>query len=177
MSAKIYSIPEQFKNTMPSCWDDKIDYQTAEKQWLEDLEDYVRDNYGVGKYIGRIIRFQVADGYAMYMVMSLTSKVKLIHLPLMDGYQSEFPHLMTIKAVKAKIDSEDKFEAHLNSWKSQTVGDVEAVLEKVAIKSDEPREGYMYIKWLNVKYLLPIYSAKHDYDHGIYKYLCNKFKV
>lgn len=172
MSATIYDIPEKFKKTIPNCFDCKGNYQELEKEWIGRLSNYIRDNYGSGQYIGRTLRFAVADGEAIYMVMR-TSPVQLIHLPLMDGYQCQFAHLMTAKEIKKQIDSNDKFQAYLDSWKSQTVGDVEDVLKAHGIKSDEPREGYQLVEWINVKYLIPTYDSKHGYDHGIYKYLCN----
>jgi len=174
MSATVYDIPEKFKKTLPNIFDDNDfeQYEKLEKEWIGRLSNYIRDNYGSGQYVGRTIRFPVADGEGIYMVMR-TSPVQLIHLPLMDGYQSEFAHLMTAKEVKKRIDASDRMTAYLNSWKSQTVGDVNKVIEAHGIKSDEPREGYQLVEWLNVKYLLPTYESKHGYDHGIYKYLCN----
>lgn len=60
-----------------------------------------------GQYIGEIITFNVADGYAEYMVASL-SPVELIHIPLGDAWQSENAHLMTAKAIKEKIEQQKK---------------------------------------------------------------------
>jgi len=57
------------------------------------------------KNVGEVIRFQVADGYAEYMVAS-TKPVELIHLPFWDCYQFEYAHLLTAKEIQGKIDQE-----------------------------------------------------------------------
>ncbi len=43
---------------------------------------------GTGTVPGRVVRFQVADGYALYFIVKvLKSKVQVAHIPLYDGYQ------------------------------------------------------------------------------------------
>ena len=186
MSAIIYGIPKEFKDTLPDIFQNYEKYEALEKQWLADLSDVIRADNGVGQYIGQTIKFPVADGQAVYMVKQLSPRVELIHLPLMDGYQFQYAHLMTATEIIKKITIEAELEAFLNSWRVQTVGDVDKVIEAHGISTTKMNKeeiktqlsnGFMFVKWHNIKYLLPIYSPDHNYDHGIYKYLCNEFKT
>lgn len=59
-----------------------------------------------GKHIGEILRFQVADGYAEYMVANL-SPVQLVHIPLGDAWEFEYAHLFTKKEVVSKIEQQE----------------------------------------------------------------------
>lgn len=104
MAAKIYSAPEAIKKP-------KLDfknmgkYREDEKTYRENLSKYLKRRKS-GDLIGKTIRFQVADGYAEYMVAGL-KPVELVHLDLMDGYQSEFAELLTAAKVKEMIEREE----------------------------------------------------------------------
>lgn len=60
-----------------------------------------------GEYVGALIRFGVADGYAVYRVKSLKPLV-LEHVPFGDAYQISVSHIRGLRVtdVKALIDSE-----------------------------------------------------------------------
>ena len=99
--AKVYSLPNGFK-APDFNWEDTDQYEKDCLELTEKLREFCikRNNQ---KNVGEIIKFQVADGYAEYMVVS-TKPVELIHLPFCDCYQSETAHLMTAKAIQDKID-------------------------------------------------------------------------
>lgn len=71
------------------------DYELKCQQFEADLREYIAANYKPSKRRGQIVQFQVADGYAQYMVASMRPLV-LIHLPLGDGYS--FPYVNRLKA-------------------------------------------------------------------------------
>jgi len=99
--AKVYLLPEGF--IAPDFnWEDIPQYEKDCAELTEKLREFCmkRNNQ---KNVGAIIKFQVADGYAEYMVAA-TKPVQLIHLPFWDCYQSETASLMTAKAIQDKID-------------------------------------------------------------------------
>ena len=57
------------------------------------------------KNVGEVIRFPVADGYAEYMVASMTP-LQLIHLEYYDAYSFQYVHLLTKKEVTEKINQQ-----------------------------------------------------------------------
>lgn len=73
-----------------------------EEQYIEDIAKWAR-KHGKGEYAGETIQFQVADGYAIYVVFSLRP-VKLIHVSYLDGYQFEYVHRLTAEDVIEKIE-------------------------------------------------------------------------
>lgn len=99
--AKVYLLPDGF-NAPDFNWEDINQYEKDCAELTERLKKWCieRNNQ---KNVGEIIKFQVADGYAEYMVAS-TKPVQLIHLPFWDGYQSETAPLMTATAIQQKID-------------------------------------------------------------------------
>ncbi len=99
--AKVYSLPKEFK-APDFNWEDIEQYEKDCFDLTEKLREFCmkRNNQ---KNVGAVIKFQVADGYAEYMVAS-TKPVELIHLPFWDCYQSETASLMTAKAIQDKID-------------------------------------------------------------------------
>lgn len=83
-------------------------YDARCKQYRRDTEDYIRGTLrGSGKYVGKVIRFPVADGYAQYMIWTPT---KWIHLDEVDGYDAD-PALirgMRSSDVIDRIESQDR---------------------------------------------------------------------
>ena len=106
MSAKIYSAPKEIEEPK---WDFKnFDYkkhQAKEDKYLKDLKQFLKERGYTGKNVGKVIKFPVADGHALYMVMSM-KPVQLIHLELGDAWSFQYIHLMTAKEVQQKIDQE-----------------------------------------------------------------------
>ena len=105
--AKVFTLPHGF-DAPDFNWEDIEQYNKDCADLTDRLKKWCieRNNQ---KSVGEIIKFQVADGYAEYMVAS-TIPVQLIHLPFWDAYESEFAHLMTVKAVQDKIDQTIAFE-------------------------------------------------------------------
>jgi hypothetical protein len=184
MSATIFDVPVRFKKSIPDIFQNYEEYQTLEKQWIEDLEDWVRGQFGVGKYIGRTLRFPVADGEAIYMVMRLSPRVELIHLPLMDAYEFGYAHLMTASEVKKQIDAKDKWDAYMETICN--VGEVRAFLAEYADEVyDMPdhalellMDDHICVKWENKEYFVPENnSCFTEQDDKVWNYLNNQFHV
>ena len=74
-----------------------------EEQYVIDLKKELKSMGYKGKNFGEILRFQVADGYAEYMVVSMRP-LKLMHLPLGDAWDFQYAHLLTAKEVNEKIE-------------------------------------------------------------------------
>ena len=89
-------------------WKDQAKYREDENTFLENLANYLKRRKK-GDLIGRVIKFPVADGYAMYMVAGI-KPVELVHLPLLDGYQCEFAELMTAAKVKEMVERDDRMK-------------------------------------------------------------------
>lgn len=105
--AKVYLLPDGF-NAPDFNWEDINQYEKDCLELVERLKKWCieRNNQ---KNVGEIIKFQVADGYAEYMVAA-TKPVQLIHLPFWDAWQSETASLMTAKAIQDKIDQKIMFD-------------------------------------------------------------------
>jgi hypothetical protein len=105
--ATIYDLPESIK--VPELdFRDMESYRKAEEKFYEDLKAFCKKRKD-GKNVGEIIKFPVADGYAMYMVASM-KPLELIHIPIMDAWEFEYAHLLTAKEVQQKIDQKKALE-------------------------------------------------------------------
>lgn len=72
-------------------------YKNRCEQYRAETENYIRTELkGNGKHVGKIIRFPVADGYAVYMVWTPT---KWIHLDEVDGYHADPALIRGMRAV------------------------------------------------------------------------------
>jgi hypothetical protein len=110
MAATIYSVPQGIM--VPKFNIENISqYEKDCELFLRQLKVFAR-NRNKGKLVGEIIRFQVADGYAEYMVAGLRP-VELIHIPLWDAYQFAQIHLMTANEIKQQIEREKAFQKSL----------------------------------------------------------------
>ena len=105
--AKVFTLPHGF-DAPDFNWEDIEQYNKDCADLTDRLKKWCIERNDQ-KSVGEIIKFQVADGYAEYMVAS-TIPVQLIHLPFWDAYESEFAHLMTAKAVQDKINQTIAFE-------------------------------------------------------------------
>jgi hypothetical protein len=99
--AKVFLLPDGF-NAPDFNWEDINQYEKDCADLVERLKKWCIER-NTQKNVGEVIRFQVADGYAEYMVAA-TKPVQLIHLPFWDAYQSETAPLMTATAIQQKID-------------------------------------------------------------------------
>jgi hypothetical protein len=102
---KIYLPPAEIK--VPDFnWENFDDYQKTENKFIDDLKQFCKQRNS-GEYIGEVIKFPVADSYALYMVASL-SPIELIHLPLMDAWEFQYIDRLTAQDIREKIDNEKK---------------------------------------------------------------------
>ena len=102
--AKIFSAPTEFE--VPQLDFGNINaYEPAWEKYEADLKaSCIRRN--PTEHVGKVIRFPVADGYAMYMIAAM-KPVQLIHLEYLDSYHFEYAHRLTATDIKEKI-SQDK---------------------------------------------------------------------
>jgi hypothetical protein len=101
--AKIYASPLEVK--VPEFnWEDIEQYKKDCETYKENLKAFLLKRKN-SKNVGEIIQFPVADGYAEYMVASL-KPVELVHIPLWDGYQFQYVHLITAKEIQKQIDGQ-----------------------------------------------------------------------
>jgi len=99
----VYSVPEEV-GKKPEYWDCGGDFKkhnAATEAWIETVKDFAKKN-GQGELKGEEIRFQVADGYARYVVLSLRP-VRLIHLPVCDAYQFPYAHRLTAADIREEV--------------------------------------------------------------------------
>ena len=89
MSIKVYAPPAEMK--APE-WNWK---ENREAKYLKDLKAWCKKN-GSGKDVGKEVQFPVADGAAVYVILSM-KPCKLIHVPLGDAYN--FPYIERLTPV------------------------------------------------------------------------------
>lgn len=106
MSIKVFSPPAGFE--VPKFTDYKENYKEAlnklqkdEEKYLEDLKDWCKKN-GSGKFSGKEVHFPVADGSAVYVVLSM-KPCKLIHVPLGDAYSFPYIDRLTSTDIRNRI--------------------------------------------------------------------------
>lgn len=81
-------------------------YQKACDKYVEALKAECKKN-SKDKEVGEVIKFNVADGYALYMVYSM-KPLELIHIATMDAWESEFADLLTPARVREMIARDKK---------------------------------------------------------------------
>lgn len=106
--ATIYSAPKHIKLPEFNLEGTYRDYEKECDAYLETLKEEIRKNNPT-EYIGETIRFQVADGYAVYMVANL-KPVKLIHIEIGDAWHFELAHKLNKKDVIGYIQSEKRMK-------------------------------------------------------------------
>jgi hypothetical protein len=84
------------------------EYEKIEKEYASSIVEWTK-KHGKGTFAGELVRFQVADGFAQYVVFSL-KPVQLIHLPVADGYQFPYANRLTAEDIKEKIDQEKRLK-------------------------------------------------------------------
>jgi hypothetical protein len=85
----------------------------AEDDYVQQVRNYARLN-GKGELAGEQLDIQYADGYARYVVFSL-SPVTLIHLAVGDEWDAPIAHHMTARAIKATIDFDRSMVSNFKS--------------------------------------------------------------
>ena len=103
--AKVYDPPSNIK--VPSLSDfikprfDRKAYEVAEQNYIAEVKEYLKA-WADKPSFGEVISFQVADGYAQYLVVDL-KPVTLVHLPLGDAWHYEGANKLTTKDVLVLI--------------------------------------------------------------------------
>jgi hypothetical protein len=77
-------------------------YHEDEEKYVKELKAFCLAN-GSGKNVGETIKFQVADSYAVYMILSM-NPLELIHVPVGDEWHFDHVDLMTTERVQEMID-------------------------------------------------------------------------
>jgi len=99
--------------------DFKIDYSAPyqeqlelEEKWLEKVKEGYR-KLAKGDLIGEEVRFQIADGYARYMVIK-QRPLTVVHLDVGDGYQAHGPtiHGLRLGDVEAQVEADRQWKAY-----------------------------------------------------------------
>lgn len=80
-------------------------YKADEEKYIKELTDFVTKRKP-GKNVGRIARFQVGDGYAQYMIASM-SPLELVHIPLGDAYNYSHINRLKAKDIEAVLSMDD----------------------------------------------------------------------
>ena len=101
--AKVFLLPDGF-NAPDFNWEDINQYEKDCLDLVERLKKWCieRNNQ---KNVGEIIKFQVDDGYAEYMVAA-TKPVQLIHLPLGDAWCFQYANRLTKKDIVEKVNQQ-----------------------------------------------------------------------
>jgi len=106
--AKIYDTPKEVVEDVS--YEDSKSYEECEAKFEKDLKDHLDSlGYGGGKYYGKIAKFQAGDGYAKYMVASI-SPLKLIHMAYGDKWEFPYVHKMNAKDIRENIDSTEAMD-------------------------------------------------------------------
>jgi hypothetical protein len=114
----IYSAPDtiimpSFSEFLKSGRFDNEGHKKAEEKYLADLKAFCLKRKK-GKYIGETISFPVADGKAVYMVLSLRP-AELMHVPIGDAWEYRHIHLLQKEDIIEEIEKAKRFE---EIWKN-----------------------------------------------------------
>lgn len=102
---------------------DHVIEMEKEDDYVKQLAAYLRTRKPGKRLVGEIIRHQVADGYAQYMISS-ENPFQLVHLPLGDGYSAGAIWERGIRLTDAKnMIERDKAMAALFSKKPEEHAD------------------------------------------------------
>ena len=102
MAAEVYSGVEGIEKPEFGDWNT---YAERVRAYQEELKAWCEQN-GKGKYKGKMVRFPVADGFAIYYILSLSPLV-LIHDDSGDGYQNIHIKYLPVKVIRAYADMID----------------------------------------------------------------------
>jgi hypothetical protein len=88
---------------------DREEYNKAETEYEKKLRTWC-SSHNKDKYAGTIIKEPVADGYAMYMILT-TKPAALFHLPFGDAYEFRWAHRWTASDIKSLADQEKRLQS------------------------------------------------------------------
>jgi hypothetical protein len=102
--AKIFNVPSEIRKPILN-FEDMDGYERDCERYENEIRASINKLGYNGKNAGEIIRFQVADGYARYMVLAMRP-VSLIHIDTMDAWHFQYAHTLSAKDIQNSIDSE-----------------------------------------------------------------------
>lgn len=110
--AKLCNIPDEIEIPVLD-FNNRVASRQAYTKFYTELRDYMEQIRPNDEYAGEIVRFSVADGFAEYMVVSI-SPLWLVHIPLYDGYTFEYIHRLTSSDIKKKIKQQRQIDKSFN---------------------------------------------------------------
>jgi len=104
---KVYACPIPAPNPDYANYDREKENAKIEAHKLQ-VTSWLKTKGYTGKRTGEIVRFQVADGYAEYMLGDGRKSI-LIHLPYYDGYQYGDVRFLPKAEIIRRIEAEKEF--------------------------------------------------------------------
>lgn len=91
--AEIFASPIHYTFPGPSCNYDREKMKAHDSDYLAKVAELARAQSGDDgdELVGEVVRFQIADGHAQYMVWRI-APLQLIHLSLSDAYRIAAAH-------------------------------------------------------------------------------------
>lgn len=105
---KVYAPPKEITPPSWASYKDVQLYNKAEENYTNSIIDFCK-KYGKGKHRGDVVRFPVADGYAVYVIYS-ESPMELIHDESGDAYQYMYVERLTKKDILQLAESYNKLK-------------------------------------------------------------------
>lgn len=84
-----------------------VEYMKDEREYVRKVQEYAKASGNCAE-AGEVIKFQVADGYAQYVVLTI-KPVTLIHLPIGDAWHLQYANRLTAKDVRVEVARAKKF--------------------------------------------------------------------
>lgn len=96
------------------------EYDAKVEAWLEELKKGYR-KLAKGDLVGEIVRFQIADGYAQYLIVK-QRPFTLVHLDILDGYHANPATIRgyRLKDAQAEVERTRRWEQHWAEAQDQT---------------------------------------------------------
>ncbi len=108
---KVFSWPEAVPKPTIDWTDPNLEGVSGkEDEYTKRLKEWLIGEGYTGKNTGRIAKFQIADGYALYMLAEASRRSVLVHLPYGDGYRFPYIERLRKKDILANIISCDRLE-------------------------------------------------------------------
>jgi len=108
----VYSLPREFESQVPGyiAGQPNDEVEQAEAALLARLIAWAKARRPTDENAGTVVRWQVADGFAEYLVAG-TEPLELLHLPMGDGYAFPLAHRATKEDILELIAREKAWAA------------------------------------------------------------------
>jgi hypothetical protein len=102
---EVFTHPKELEKFLPktTVFESVQKVLQEEEAFIEQVQKYCKKN-GSGKYAGELFQIPMGDGYAQYVVHSL-SPLQVIHLKIGDAWDSPDVRYYTAAHIKQKVDS------------------------------------------------------------------------